>query len=120
MQETRILAEWVAGLRLADIPQTVQEHAKRFLLDNLGCQLAGATLPWSRQFHDVLCKTRSGDAATVAYYGNRMAPDDAAFLNATFNHANETDDTHLKSPTHPGQIAVPSAMALAEYAGADG
>jgi len=47
-------------------------------------------------------------------------PDDTAFLNATFNHANETDDTHLKSPTHPGQIAVPSAMALAEYAGADG
>jgi len=120
MQETRILAQWVAGLRLADIPETVQEHARRFLLDNLGCQLAGATLLWSRQFHAVLCKTRSGDAATVAYHGDRMVPDDAAFLNATFNHANETDDTHLKSPTHPGQIAVPSALALAEYAHADG
>lgn len=120
MHETRRLAEWVAGLRLAEVPETVQEHARRFLLDNLGCQLAGATLPWSRQFHAVLCRTRSGTAATVAYHGDRMAPDDAAFLNATFNHANETDDTHLKSPTHPGQIAAPSAIALAEYAQADG
>jgi 2-methylcitrate dehydratase PrpD len=49
-----------------------------------------------------------------------MSPDDAAFLNSTFNHANETDDTHLKSPTHPGGIAVPAAVAMAEYAKASG
>ncbi|MBL24819.1 MAG: hypothetical protein CMM48_13080 [Rhodospirillaceae bacterium] len=122
MNETRILADWVSGLKIEDIPDEVVEHAERFLLDNLGCQLAGATTPWSRQFYDVVKKTRSGGsgAATVSFYGDRLSPDDAAFLNATFNHANECDDTHLKSPTHPGQIAVPSAMAMAEYAGCDG
>ena len=120
MQETRQLAEWVSSLRLEDVPETVREHARRFLLDNFGCQIAGATVPWSRTYYDVIRKTRSGGHSTVAYYGDRMAPDDAAFLNATFNHANETDDTHLKSPTHPGQIAVPTALAMAEYAQAAG
>lgn len=120
MNETRTLANWAAGLRLQDVPENVREYARRFILDNFGCQVAGATLPWSQTYYDVMKATRSGTHATVAYFGDRMSPDDAAFLNSTFNHANETDDTHLKSPTHPGGIAVPAAMAMAEYAKAAG
>lgn len=120
MNETRTLARWVANLRLRDVPDEVREHARRFILDNFGCQIAGATLPWSQAYHEVIRKTRSGTHSTVAYFGDRLSPDDAAFINSTFNHANETDDTHLKSPTHPGSIAVPAALAMAEYARADG
>jgi 2-methylcitrate dehydratase PrpD len=120
LNESRQLADWVAGLRLEDVPQDVQAHARRFILDNFGCQIAGATLPWSQTYYNVLRATRSGSPSTVAYFGDKLAPDDAAFLNSTFNHANETDDTHLKSPTHPGGIAVPAALALAEYAHAPG
>ena len=120
MHESKTLATWVAGLQLSDVPQDVREHARRFILDNFGCQIAGATLPWSQTYYNVLRATRSGSPSTVAYFGDKLAPDDAAFLNSTFNHANETDDTHLKSPTHPGGIAVPAALALAEYAKAGG
>ena len=120
MNETRTLAHWAAGLRLDDVPSQVRDYAKRFILDNFGCQIAGATLPWSQTYYDVMKATRSGSHATVSYYGDKMSPDDAAFLNSTFNHANETDDTHLKSPTHPGGIAVPAATAMAEYAKATG
>lgn len=120
MNETRILAQWVANLRLRDVPDEVREHARRFILDNFGCQIAGATLPWSQAYYEVIRKTRSGTHSTVAYFGDRLSPDDAAFINSTFNHSNETDDTHLKSPTHPGSIAVPAALAMAEYARADG
>lgn len=120
MSETRILADWVSSLRYEDIPEDVREHARRFILDNFGCQIAGATLPWSKTYYDMIKATRSGSHSTVAFYGDRMSPDDAAFLNSAFNHANETDDTHLKSPTHPGGIAVPAALALSEYANATG
>ena len=116
MHESKTLASWVAGLRLSDVPDDVRAHARRFVLDNFGCQIAGATLPWSQTYYNVLRATRSGSPSTVAYFGDKLSPDDAAFLNSTFNHANETDDTHLKSPTHPGGIAVPAALALAEYA----
>ncbi len=120
MNETKTMADWAASLRYGDIPESVREHARRFILDNFGCQIAGATLPWSQSYYDVIRKTRSGKHSTVAYFGDKLSPDDAAFVNSTFNHANETDDTHLKSPTHPGGIAVPAALAMAEYARADG
>src|SRR5215207_7750140 len=107
MHESRTLAEWVAGLRYKDVPEDVREHARRFILDNIGCQIAGATLPWSRSYYDVLRGTRSGAGATIAYFGDKLAPDEVSFINSAFNHANETDDTHLKSPTHPGNIAMP-------------
>ncbi|MCC6535838.1 MAG: MmgE/PrpD family protein [Burkholderiales bacterium] len=120
MNETRTLASWIANLRYQDIPENVREVARQFILDNFGCQIAGATLPWSRSYYDVIRRTRSGTHSTVAYFGDKLSPDDAAFMNSTFNHANETDDTHLKSPTHPGGIAVPAALAMAEYAHANG
>lgn len=120
MNETKTLADWVSGLRYKDIPENVRAVARQFILDNFGCQIAGATLPWSQTYYDVTRNTRSGTHSTVAYFGDKLSPDDATFLNATFNHANETDDTHLKSPTHPGGIAVPAALAMAEYAKANG
>lgn len=120
MRESRTIAEWVAGLRYEDIPGDILEHARRFILDNIGCQIAGATLPWSHAYYEMLKRTRSGDGATIAYFGDRLAADEVAFINSAFNHANETDDTHLKSPTHPGNIAVPVSLAMAEYAKGDG
>ena len=71
--------------------------------------LAGATLPWSQSYYDVIRKTRSGSHSTVTYFGDKLSPDDAAFINSAFNHANDTDDTHLKSPTHPGCVAMPAS-----------
>ena len=120
MNETRILAEWVADLELESLPGQVQESVKLFLLDNIGCIIGGATVPWSSTYYNVIRNTRSGHHATVAFFGDKMSPDDAAFLNSTFNHANETDDTHLKSPTHPGGIATPASLALGEYTACSG
>src|SRR5687768_3525491 len=120
MNETKTLAAWIANLKYEDIPDDVLQRMRLFLLDNLGCQVAGATLPWSKAFYDAITGTRSGTHSTVAYYGDKLSPDDAAFLNSAFNHANEMDDTHIKSPTHPGGIAVPAALAMAEYAHGNG
>ena len=120
MNETRTLATWAATLELDEVPGDVREFARSFILDNLGCQIAGARLPWSQAYYKVLSGTRSGTHSTVAYFGNKLAPDDAAFINSAFNHSNETDGSHLRSSTHPGSVAVPAALALGEYAQADG
>ncbi len=120
MHESKTLANWIAGLRYKDVPESARAHARRFILDNIGCQIAGATLPWSQTYYDVIRTTRTGSHATIAYFGDKLSPDDAAFINSAFNHANETDDTHLKSPTHPGNVAMPASLAMAEYAKANG
>lgn len=102
----------MAGLKYEDIPESVREAARQFILDNLGCQIAGATLPWSQSYYDVIRKTRSGHHATVSYFGDKLSPDDAALVNSTFNPANETDDTHLKSPDPPGWHRSPWRRSL--------
>ncbi len=120
MNETQTLATWTSRLKLGDIPEKIREQARLFLLDNLGCQIAGALMPWSQSYYNVLKKTRSGTHSTVAYFGDKLAPDDAAFINSAFTHSNESDGTHRKSNNHPGSVAVPAALAVAEYANADG
>src|SRR4051794_36207655 len=104
MHESRTLAEWIASLKLEDIPAPVLNFARSLVLDNVGCQIAGATLPWSKTYYSVMRATRSGVHSTVAYYGDKLAPDEAAFINSAFNHANEADCTHLKASVHPGGI----------------
>lgn len=120
MNETRTLATWVANLETQDIPRDVCRQAKLFVLDNIGCMVAGALLPWSKSYYDTLTRTRSGSHSTVAYFGDKLAPDDAAFLNSAFTHSNESDGTHRKSNNHPGSVAIPAALAVGEYSRADG
>ena len=58
----------MAGLRLTDVPDTVLEHARRFLLDNLGCQLAGATVQqMSADHHDEVMAATSHLPHLLAY-----------------------------------------------------
>src|ERR1700733_5154623 len=59
------LASWVAGLSLADIPETVIERAKYLLLDGLGCGLIGAQLPWSRVATDAVLELENRGGTVV-------------------------------------------------------
>src|SRR5215470_16699804 len=48
------------------------------------------------------------------------APADAALANGVMAHADETDDSHNASRSHPGCAIVPAALAVAEEVGIDG
>jgi 2-methylcitrate dehydratase PrpD len=47
-------------------------------------------------------------------------PIQAALANAIMAHADETDDSHAPSQSHPGCAVVPAALAAGEQFGADG
>lgn len=46
-----------------------------------------------------------------------MAAKDAALVNGVFAHADESDDSHDESRTHPGASVVPAALAVAQERG---
>ncbi len=48
MEESRKLIQWIHALQYPQLPERVVDQTKALVLDHLGCQLAGATLPWSR------------------------------------------------------------------------
>ncbi|MGY1806994.1 MmgE/PrpD family protein [Blastococcus sp. SYSU D00669] len=120
MDETRTLAGFAHGLRLADVPDTTRHLAKRAVLDQVGCQIGCAHLPWSQQVLRTTLDLGSSGPCLVMATGHRLRPDDAAFVNSSFGAANEIDDAHTGVRTHPGAVVVPAVLAVAEAQGSTG
>lgn len=114
MNETRDLAHFASDVKLADIPRPVVEKAIDILIDQIGIQIACATLPWSKQITRMVERLGGAPHSTVVYYGFRTSPDNAAFLNSSYGHGFEMDDTHLRVVNHPGCLALPTALAIGE------
>lgn len=121
MNETARLAEFVTDTQYSDLPTEVIEKAKLLILDQLGCQLAFATLPWCKDVYQYVLNNKIGkQESTVVCYGLKVSAEDAAFANAVFGHGFEMDDTELSTASHPGVAVIPAALAVAESLQADG
>lgn len=114
------LAALTASTALADVPDEVIERTKLHLLDQLGAQLAGSSLPTSRLIMEYAAGHGAAGPSTVAGSNLRLDAEFAGFANGTSGHAFETDDYSLKANTHPGCEVVPAALAAAEESDADG
>jgi 2-methylcitrate dehydratase PrpD len=114
---THDLASFAANLRYEDLPAPVVAHVKHCLLDSLGCGLFGATLPWTAMVAEMVINEGAEPRATIYGQAKRTSAANAALVNSTACHAYELDDIHKLSMFHPGSIAVPVALALAEAEG---
>jgi 2-methylcitrate dehydratase PrpD len=114
---TRDLAAFASRLRFEDIPAPVVERMKDCALDSIGCCLHGVTLPWTRKVQEMVLAEGAAPAASIFGGGGRTSVSQAVLVNATAGHAFELDDIHKESIVHPGSLALPVAVALAEAAG---
>lgn len=114
MNETTILAEQAATLAYDDLPAEVVRKAKLLLLDQLGCQLAFATLPWGKAALRYTAAKRGAGRSTVAYYGLKTNVEDAAFCNGVFGHGFEMDDVEMQTTSHPAVCVVPALLAVGD------
>ncbi len=115
MEESRRLARFVGKLAYEDLPEAVVEKTKELILDQLGCQLAGSTLPWTQPAYDyVVDNTGTRKESTIVHFGVRTSAQDAAFANAGFGHGMMGDDTDSVCHAHFGSIIIPAALALGE------
>lgn len=119
-----VAAQWarfVVGLDYADLPASALAHAKALILDQLGCQLVGSTMTWVEPAV-ALASLYAGAApeSTVANRPLRLPAAEAAFVNASFGHACELDDSAYGSAGHIGTATIPAALAVAEREGASG
>jgi len=114
------LSEHMSVSRQRSLPADVAEHAKHHLLDTLAAMISGSRLApgeaAQRYIRDVAPK---GDL-TIAATTLRAPPIDAALANGVMAHADETDDSHNASRSHPGCSVVPAALALGEQFAIDG
>src|SRR5687767_2708074 len=106
---TETLSNYIVSDRAAQLPQAVVERAKIHLLDTLGAMISGSTLkPGTVAIEFV--RGQGGPAqATVVATNLRTGAIHAALVNAMTAHADETDDAHFPTVTHPGSVILPAA-----------
>src|SRR5437588_4633459 len=107
-----------AGTRA--LPADVAEQAKHHLLDTLAAMISGSQLPPGQAAARHVTAHGGKGGATVAGTVLTAAALDAALANGVMAHADETDDSHGPSRSHPGCAIVPAALAAGEELGADG
>jgi 2-methylcitrate dehydratase PrpD len=121
---TRELAQWIATLRLADLPDRTRTVVRHALLDTTGAGLYGFNTPWTRMILD-WAQGGSGFApgkGESRVWGSKapsLRAADAALVNGVAAHAFELDDYH-NAKLHAGAVVIPAALALAEKHDLDG
>ncbi|HYN13777.1 MAG TPA: MmgE/PrpD family protein [Burkholderiales bacterium] len=110
----RQLSAYIAqGLR-KPLPARVVEKTKHHLLDTIAAMLSGSRLLPGRK---ATAHVRAlGGVKEACVVGSRLVSTaaNAALANGMLAHADETDDSHAPSLTHPGCGIVPAALAMAE------
>jgi 2-methylcitrate dehydratase PrpD len=110
---TRQIAEFAAGLRLADVPDEVRRKAKLHVLDAIGCGVAGARTDLSRRMLDYLALEHRDGPCPVLASRRAFGPAAAAFGNAAAMNALDFDDgleIDGKGMGHPGATIVAAAI----------
>jgi aconitate decarboxylase len=116
---TRQIAEFVANLKLSDIPQEVVSRAKSIILDGLGCGLFGANVRWTKLLAKVVKDLEPGGGRVSVWgRGETTSATSAALLNGTMIQGYELDDAN-PATIHSCAVVLPAAIAAAEHIGSD-
>ncbi len=102
------------------LPDEVAERTKQHTLDTLAAMISGSELHSGRTALQFARAYGGKEVATVVASNFLCGPIEAAFTNGMLAHADETDDSHSPSQSHPGCAIVPAALAAGERFGISG
>jgi len=110
----RRLSAYIAAAVLRPLPAEVAERTKHHIVDTVAAMISGSRLKPGRQAISFVRSLGGVKEATV--FGSKIVTNaaNAALANGMLAHADETDDSHAPSLTHPGCGIIPAAWAMAE------
>jgi 2-methylcitrate dehydratase PrpD len=114
------LSAYMSEARTRELPEDVVEQAKFHLIDTIAAMISGSELPPGQAAQRYIREHGGNGTTTVVGANLTAAPIDAALANGVMAHADETDDSHNESRSHPGCSVVPAAFAAGEAFGVDG
>ena len=120
MEETRRLAEFVAGTRYEDLPDQIVEATKVFILDNLASGFVGSGTPWADMVAEMAREGAPQGPCSVFARGWTTSPSYAALVNGTMIGGFETDHAFVQGSCHPSAAVFPAALAISERDNLDG
>jgi 2-methylcitrate dehydratase PrpD len=118
--EMQALSRYMATAGRRRIPARVTAKAKQHILDTFAAMVSGSRLLPGRRA--IAYTGTLGGVREAGVAGSRIVTSaaNAALANGMLAHADETDDSHISSHTHPGCAIVPAALAAAEKTHATG
>lgn len=111
MQE---FSSYIASANKRKLPKEIVARAKNHIVDTVAAMLSGSRLlPGKKIIAYVKPLGGTRDAGVI---GTKHVTTilNAALANGTCCHADETDDTHPPTRTHPGTSVLPASLAIAE------
>jgi 2-methylcitrate dehydratase PrpD len=110
----RRLSAYIAAALRRPLSRAVIEKTKHHTLDTIAAMVSGSRLlPGKKAIAYI--KTLGGVKEACVIGSNAITTAvNAALANGMLAHADETDDSHAPSLTHPGCGIVPAALAMAE------
>ena len=114
------LSEYMAAAWQRPLPPQVNLRAKLHTLDTFAAMVSGSELKPGVMAIRFAREHAGKPEASVAASTVRCSSMDAALANGMLAHADETDDSHEFSTSHPGCSVVPAALAAGEQMGIGG
>ena len=114
------LAQYIVDAGGKPLPELVSEKARHHILDTLAAMVSGSRLKagvLGRKFARSQGGTPEAQVIGTDFLTTAI---NAAMVNGFMAHADETDDSHAPSLTHPGCAIVPASLAMAERENASG
>lgn len=110
----RELSVYIASALRRPLPAAVVEKSKHHILDTIAAMMSGSRLAPGR--NAIAYVKTLGGVKEACVVGSSIITTavNAALANGMLAHADETDDSHAPSLTHPGCGIVPAALAMAE------
>lgn len=117
---TGAVCEYLAAAGEMELAQDTIEAAKLHILDTIAAMVSGSGLTAGRQGAKAAAALGGPAEAIVIGTDHLVGAAAAALANGMAAHADETDDSHAPSLSHPGCAVVPAALAMGERLGASG
>jgi 2-methylcitrate dehydratase PrpD len=114
------LSAYMSRARERPLPSDVIERATWHVLDTFAAIVSGSELSPGQAALRFARAYGGKPVATVVCDTLLIGPIEAALVNGTMAHADETDDTLAPGPWHPGSNVVPAALAAGEQFGVSG
>jgi len=104
----------------ANLPPAVVLKAKHHILDTFAAMVSGADFKVGKLSRDFARAEGGAGQSAVVAEKFLVTARNAALANGNMAHADETDDSHEPSGTHPGCAVIPAALAVAEWQNSSG
>lgn len=117
MDATYLFAKNFKNIQYNDLPDDVLEMTKKQVLDYFAVALGGASKAGVEELVELAVEWGGAPQSTIIGWGHRVPVPNAAQINATMAHTLDYDDVHETAIMHPGVVAIPTALTLAEYIG---